>query len=67
MHPGSVTTDEARDLAAREKVGAMAQEQDIRFCPYCSLMEFNMATVENLVHCELCGVDVPVEELVTAI
>ncbi|MFQ5882003.1 MAG: hypothetical protein ACE5I9_05965 [Candidatus Methylomirabilales bacterium] len=46
----------------------MAEEKDIRFCPYCSLMQFNMATVEGKsVHCEMCGVDVPVEELVRTV
>ena len=45
----------------------MTQEKDIRYCPYCSLMEFDLATAENRVHCEICGVDVPVEELVSAI
>ncbi|MEE9172580.1 MAG: hypothetical protein V3W05_06725 [candidate division NC10 bacterium] len=45
----------------------MTQDKDIRFCPYCSLMEFDMATVETRVHCDLCGVEVPVEELVRAV
>jgi hypothetical protein len=44
----------------------MTLEKDTRFCPYCSLLEFDMATVDTYVHCEICGVDVPVEELVKA-
>lgn len=42
----------------------MAQEKDIRFCPYCSVTEFDMARVETNVHCEVCGVDLPADELV---
>ncbi|MFQ5846396.1 MAG: hypothetical protein ACE5IQ_01840 [Candidatus Methylomirabilales bacterium] len=45
----------------------MAEEKDIRFCPFCSLMQFDMATVETSVHCEVCGVDVPAGELVQAV
>lgn len=45
----------------------MGQEKEIRFCPYCSLMEFDMETVGASVHCEICGIDVPVEELVRAV
>lgn len=45
----------------------MAQEKDIRFCPFCSVMQFDMATVEENVHCEVCGIDVPVEELVRTV
>lgn len=45
----------------------MTQEKDIRYCPYCSLMEFDLATADDHVHCEICGVEVPVEELVAAI
>jgi hypothetical protein len=41
----------------------MTQNKDIRFCPFCSVMEFDMATVGDTVHCELCGVEVPVEDL----
>ena len=41
----------------------MTQPKDIRFCPYCSVMEFDMTTVGETVHCELCGVEVRVEEL----
>ncbi|MEE9153648.1 MAG: hypothetical protein V3U42_06110 [candidate division NC10 bacterium] len=45
----------------------MGQEKDIRFCPYCSMVEFDMATVGASVHCGVCGIDVPVEELVRAV
>jgi hypothetical protein len=42
----------------------MAERKDIRFCPYCSMMEFDMAIVGATVHCEVCGIDVPSAELV---
>ncbi len=45
----------------------MTQEKDIRFCPFCSVMEFDMAAVGDTVHCDLCGVEVPVEDLAETI
>lgn len=45
----------------------MTQEKDIRFCPFCSVMEFDIATVGDTVHCDLCGVEVPVEDLAETI
>lgn len=45
----------------------MTLEKDIRFCPYCSVMEFDMAVVGVNVHCELCGVDVPADDLVRTV
>jgi len=41
----------------------MTQKKDIRFCPYCSVTEFDMATVGDTVHCGMCGVEVRVEDL----
>ena len=38
---------------------------DIRFCPYCYQMSFNVVEVKgDWVFCEICGVDVEVKELV---
>ncbi len=45
----------------------MAQERDIRFCPFCSVMEFDMAEVGGSVHCEVCGIEVAVEDLVRTV
>jgi len=46
----------------------MKEGEDIRFCPYCSMIQFDIATVEGpSVFCEVCGVDVLVEELVKAV
>ncbi|HET7853428.1 MAG TPA: hypothetical protein VFM04_03090 [Candidatus Methylomirabilis sp.] len=42
-------------------------KKDIRFCPFCSVMQFDMAEVEFSVHCELCGIDVPAEDLVETV
>jgi hypothetical protein len=37
---------------------------DIRFCPYCFQMSFDLAEVTGpSVYCEICGVDINVEEL----
>lgn len=41
----------------------MTQKKDIRFCPFCSVMEFDMSTVGDTVHCDVCGVEVSVEDL----
>ena len=43
--------------------GEMMTTKDIRFCPFCSVMEFDMSTAGDSVHCDLCGVDIPAEEL----
>ncbi len=45
----------------------MTKGRDSRFCPYCSVMEFDMASVEASVYCEVCGIDVPAEELVQTV
>ncbi len=38
---------------------------DVRFCPYCFLMSFDMREVKGpWVFCEYCGVDIEVKELV---
>ena len=38
---------------------------EIRFCPYCFQMSFNLKEVKGAwVFCEICGVDVEVKELV---
>jgi hypothetical protein len=41
--------------------------KDIRFCPYCSMMEFDMESVGTSVHCDLCGVEILAEELVKSV
>ncbi len=41
--------------------------KDIRFCPFCSVMQFDMAEVEASVHCEVCGIDVAAEELIETV
>lgn len=39
--------------------------RDIRFCPYCFQMTFEMSEVTgNKVFCESCGVDIEVKDLV---
>jgi hypothetical protein len=30
-------------------------------------MEFDMATAGTIVHCEMCGIDVPADELIESI
>ncbi len=38
--------------------------RDVRFCPYCFLQQFDMATHDGTtVYCEMCGVDVEVQAL----
>lgn len=43
-----------------------ATDKDIRFCPYCAQMQFEVTGKDEraLVYCELCGVDVAVYELI---
>ncbi|MGH7432931.1 MAG: hypothetical protein ACREJL_04170 [Candidatus Methylomirabilales bacterium] len=49
------------------EAGEAMTKQDIRFCPYCSMMQFDMAEVEVSVHCEVCGIDVAAEELIETV
>jgi hypothetical protein len=49
------------------EAGETMTKKEIRFCPYCSVMQFDMAEVEASVHCEVCGIDVAAEELVETI
>ena len=36
-----------------------------RFCPYCFMQQFEVTdTSEGSVYCEVCGIDIPVRELV---
>jgi len=42
----------------------MAGEKDIRFCPYCCQMQFEVTGKEGAVFCEICGIDVEIKELV---
>jgi hypothetical protein len=42
-------------------------KKDIRFCPYCSVMQFDMTEVEANVHCEVCGIEVAAEDLVETV
>ena len=38
--------------------------RDTRFCPYCFQQSFEMTEVKSqFVYCEICGVDVAVNEL----
>jgi hypothetical protein len=46
----------------------MAEEspkiRDVRFCPYCFQQSFELSQVTSqFVYCEICGVDVDVQEL----
>ena len=47
-------------------MGSQATDKDIRFCPYCAQMQFEVTGKDEraLVYCELCGVDVAVYELI---
>jgi hypothetical protein len=46
----------------------MTEGKDLRFCPYCFLIQFDMAAIEGpSVFCEVCGIDVLVEELVKTV
>ena len=49
------------------KAGEAMTTKDIRFCPFCSVMQFDMAEVEASVHCEVCGIDVAAEELIETV
>ncbi|MFQ5839232.1 MAG: hypothetical protein ACE5HK_00755 [Candidatus Methylomirabilales bacterium] len=44
-------------------------ELEIRFCPYCGVMRFEVSSDSEggFVYCDLCGIDVPVEELVKTV
>ena len=36
-----------------------------RFCPYCFMQQFEVSdTTEGSVYCEVCGIDIPIKELV---
>jgi len=49
------------------EAGEAMTKKDIRFCPFCSVMQFDMAEVEASVHCEVCGIDVAAEELIETV
>ena len=51
----------------RLETGEAMAKQDIRFCPFCSVMQFDMAEVGTSVHCEVCGIEVAAEELVETV
>lgn len=39
--------------------------REIRFCPYCFQQQFDVSAIQqDQVYCEICGIDVQVEELV---
>ena len=40
--------------------------KDIRFCPYCAQISFDVIDrdEEGYVYCEVCGVDIPIKELI---
>ena len=40
-------------------------KREILFCPYCFQQQFDRAEIQGLrVHCEVCGVEVDVKDLV---
>lgn len=49
------------------EAGEAMAKKEIRFCPYCSMMQFDMAEVEGNVHCEVCGIDVAAEDLIESV
>ncbi|MBI3002529.1 MAG: hypothetical protein HYY54_02685 [candidate division NC10 bacterium] len=43
----------------------MVLGSETRFCPYCAMSQFQVEPeAEGTVHCEVCGVDVPIRELI---
>lgn len=43
----------------------MALRPESLFCPYCAMTQFQVEPgAAGTVHCEVCGVDVPIRELV---
>jgi hypothetical protein len=47
-------------MAAEEREGP-----EKRFCPYCFMQQFEISdTAEGSVYCEVCGIDIPIKELV---
>lgn len=44
----------------------MAPKDEPLFCPYCAMMQFHVdpEEEEGRVYCPVCGVDVPIRELV---
>jgi len=43
----------------------MALPSDFLICPYCAMMQFQVdPESDGTVHCEVCGVDIPIRELV---
>ena len=47
-------------MAAEEREGP-----DKRFCPYCFMQQFEVSdTADGSVYCEICGIDIPIKELV---
>ena len=52
--------------------GPMGSEENIeikrpgvRFCPYCFMQQFQVTDrLEGSVYCEVCGIDIPVKDLV---
>ncbi len=41
-------------------------DRDVRFCPYCCQQDFDVSgkSEEGSVFCEICGIDIPVAELI---
>ena len=43
----------------------MTLPSDFLICPYCAMMQFQVdPESDGTVHCEVCGVDIPIRELV---
>jgi len=43
----------------------MAPKDEPLFCPYCAMMQFHVdPEEEGRVYCPVCGVDIPIRDLV---
>jgi len=67
VRPGVSSGQDPEGLPGEE---AMQDEQkkgsDVRFCPYCAQISFDVIgrDEEGYVYCEVCGVDIPIKELI---
>jgi len=50
-------------MASKESGGAPSA--NMPFCPFCFMQQFDVTEAsEGSVYCEVCGIDIPVRELV---
>jgi uncharacterized Zn finger protein (UPF0148 family) len=42
----------------------MTEQGNIRYCPYCGMMSFEVSGEDGSVFCEYCGIDVETKELI---